>query len=72
MLSQIRKSAQHYIYTGIDGSQLQKGPFFSQRESFDVDEEADSENGELDTDDEDISGFRDVGRTPAVESTKGV
>ena len=64
-LSQIRKSAQSRRYM------VQKGIFFSQRKSLDVDEETDSDNGELDLDDDDISGLRDVGRT-TVKSSKGV
>lgn len=37
-----------------------------------MDEETDLDDGELDLDnDEDISGLRDVGKTP-IENTKGV
>lgn len=69
MLSQIRKLAQIHRYMVLN---FKKGPFFSQHESFDVDEETDLDNGELDSnDEEDIAGLRDVGRT-LVESTKGV
>lgn len=68
MLSQIRKSVQSCKYAA---HRFQKGPFFSQRDAFDVGEETDSDDGELDSDnDEDIPGFRDVGRT-RVEGTKG-
>ena len=69
-LSQIRKSVQSHKYTD---HKCQKGPFFSQRDSFDVGgfEETDSDDGELNSDnDEDIPGLRDMGRT-RVEGTKG-
>jgi hypothetical protein len=67
-LSQIRKSVQSRKYAVHN---FQKGPFFSQRDSFDLGEETDSDDGELDSEnDEDIPGLRDMGRTH-VEGTKG-
>jgi hypothetical protein len=71
ILSQIRKSVQIHKYT-VTVHQFQKGPFFSQRDSFNVDEETDSDDGELDSDnDEDIPSLRDVARTRVEGSTKG-
>ena len=67
-LSQIRKSVQSHIYAV---HKFHKGPFFSQRDLFDVGEETDSDDGELDSDnEEDNPGLRDVGGT-WVEGTKG-
>lgn len=70
-LSQTRKSVQLESHK-YAVHKFQKGPFFSQRDPFDVGEETDSDDGELDSDDnEDVPSLRDVGRTQ-VEGTKGV